>query len=90
VWVAISKFVVAVVVPNTALVAVLTVVAVGVAAIVGGGMAVKWRGLRGRMRGWRLGWGVVGRSGSVCHHFQGAGVWFEAGDRVVETVGVIC
>ena len=59
-WVAISKVVVAVIVPNMALVAVLTVVAVGVATIVGSGMAVKQCGSGGRTRGWRLGWGVVG------------------------------
>ena len=63
-----------------ALVAVLMVVAVGVAAVVGSGVAAKRRGSGGRMRGWRLSWGVVGQSSSVCCHFRGAGGWFEAGD----------
>jgi hypothetical protein len=52
-----------------ALVAVLTVVAVDVAIVVGVDVAAKWRGSRGRMRGWKFGWDVVGQSSSVCCRF---------------------
>jgi hypothetical protein len=62
------------------------VVAVGVAAVVCGDVAAKRRGSRGSSGGWRLGWGVVGRSGSVCRRFRGAGGWFEAGKEVLVVV----
>jgi hypothetical protein len=61
-------------------------VAAEVAAVVGSDVAVAVGGSECRTGGWRRGWSAVGRLGSVCRCFRGAGGCFEAEDRVIVVV----
>jgi hypothetical protein len=69
------------------------VVVTGVAAVVGGDVAVERGGSVRSTRGWGLGWGVVVQSGIQCRGSGDAGGGSEAGDEfvvvVVDDVGVV-
>jgi hypothetical protein len=69
-----------------ALVVVLGVAAAGVATDVVSDVAAERRGSGLERGGWRLGYGAVVRSGSVCRLSRGAGGIFEGGEEVVVVV----
>jgi hypothetical protein len=85
-WLAVSEVGGAVWVLDTAIDVVSRGVVAGVATVVSSDVAVGRRGSECARRGWGLGWGVVGRLGSVCRCFRGVGSRFGAGDGLVVVV----
>lgn len=71
---------------DAALDAVLGVVVAGVTAVVGSDVAVARSGSGRQTRGGRLGWGVVGRAGSMCRRFLGVCSWVAAEGAVLVAV----
>jgi hypothetical protein len=63
-----------------------SVVAAGVVAVVDGDVAVARCGSRCETGGLGVGWGAVGRFGSMCRRLRGAGGHFGAGGKVVVVV----
>jgi hypothetical protein len=78
---------------DSALDAVSGVVTTGFVVVVGGDVATKRRGSGCERRGWGDSRGGLGRPGSVCRRFRGAGGRFGAGGMVwvvvVDVVGVV-
>jgi hypothetical protein len=85
-WLAVSEVGVAGWVLAVVQVDVLGAVAVAVGTVVDDDVAVAVSGSGCERRGWGLGWGAVGRLGSVCRRFRDAGGSSEAGEKVVVVV----